>query len=435
MELGFGPGEGARLLAPGVPEWIGTDGTRLGWLVRDRLFLLEGDRVRIVELPDVAEDACPSPTHWTIAHPRGFTLVDPVAGEVVSGVFEDERDPVATRPGADVGLVVAVPEHQLVRLVDGLPIPLPDGAIRARWIRPWARGPGACWVDLDVLYRLGPKIAALGRAPSPEAIAVGPEGATVVTLPHGTVVAAPRSIAVDIEERFQAEGARFSPDGKQALAASEDGLVLVDLLDGRVLRRWTGDLAPVGFAPDPIRLDGRTGQVLGTDDRVLASGFCGTAPAAADGRIAGPACSVWTVRGEVLRTDLPVGIAAMFGEHVAVADAQHIYLLDGASFPHGLCTDADDVRAVRLGADRVEIATLDGEYGAWQLDGTLIERKRDPDALDEDPPLPTGVALPDPDDESYIEDGSRRLPLPADGALRDGDLLLVWTDEGMLARA
>lgn len=434
MELGFGPGPGARLLAPGAPEWIGTDGTRLGWLVRDRLFVLHEDRVRVVELPDVAEDACPGPTHWTVAHPRGFTLVDQVAGEVVAGVFEDERDPVATRPGADVGLVVAVPEHQLVRMVDGLPIPLPDGAIRARWIRPWARGPGACWVDMDILYRLGSKISAVGRAASPEGIAVGPEGATLVTLAHGTVVAAPRSLAVDLDERLQAEGARFTPDGREALVASEDGIVLVDLVEGRVLRRWEGDLVPVGFAPDPLRLDLRSGRVLGDGDRVVAQGFCGSATAAAGDRIAGPAGAVWSVAGEVLRADLPAGVAAIDGDRIAVVDPRHVYILDGASFPHDLCTDADDIRAVRLLPDRIEIATLDGEFGAWQLDGTLIERRRDPEALEEEPPLPAGVVLSDPDDESFVEDNGRRFPLPADGAWRAGADLLVWTDEGMLAR-
>ena len=72
MRLSLGPGPLPRLVAPGVPDWIGTDGERVGWLVRDRLFLHDGDSVRVVELPDEADGAVATPTRWTIALGSGL---------------------------------------------------------------------------------------------------------------------------------------------------------------------------------------------------------------------------------------------------------------------------------------------------------------------------------------------------------------------------
>ena len=136
MRLSLGPGPLPRLVAPGVPDWIGTDGERVGWLVRDRLFLHDGDSVRVVELPDEADGAVATPTRWTIALGSGFVRICPREARVEELLVDDEAVPVATRPGRDVGLFVEVPEHRLLRLTDGLPLPLPTGALHARHVQP-----------------------------------------------------------------------------------------------------------------------------------------------------------------------------------------------------------------------------------------------------------------------------------------------------------
>src|SRR5690606_8665145 len=80
MRRSLGTGPLPRLLAPGVPDWIGADGVRVGWALRDRLFLRAGDHVDVVELPDEVEEVAASPRRWTVALGNGFVRVDPEAG-------------------------------------------------------------------------------------------------------------------------------------------------------------------------------------------------------------------------------------------------------------------------------------------------------------------------------------------------------------------
>lgn len=415
MELGFGPGAGPRLLAPGNPDWIGTDGVRLGWTLRDRLFLLEGDRVRVVDLVDEASAACPGPTHWTVAVDAGFVLVDAAAGEAVGGLYEEEREPLRLLPGADVGLLVAAPEHQLLRLHDGRALPLPDGALRARFVAPWTRGPGACWVDMDTLYRMRPRIRALAKVAGCAGLATGPEGAVLAQLKRGCVLAAPRGEAVEVDEDLLAENARFSPDGRQLLASDGEAVLLVDSDTGKVLRRWEGEAIPVGFGPSgPWRLCTDRGEVRDAEDQVVAAGFCGPSPALGGDWIVGPGGRIWSRDGTLLRSGLPDGVAGTDGHRVVVVDREQLHLLDGPSLAHPLCAEEDVIRRVDADAERILVQTWDGELGVFGWDGQLRERRRDPGGR-----------------ESSPVEGA---PLPADGVLERGGERLYWTEDGLLAR-
>ncbi len=435
MRLALGPGPGPRLLAPGVPDWLGADGTRVGWVLRDRLFLRDESGVSVVELPDHAEDVSAGPHRWTVGLSNGFVQVDPVNTRIEALLVDDDAEPVATRPGESVGLFIEVPEHRLLRLSDGLALPLPDGALRARWIRPWATGLGACWVDMEALFRLGARVSALGRAPGPDGLACGPLGGALVALKADTVVAAPRGLAMRVGRVVDAESARFAPDGESVLAACDDGVVWIGLADGAVRRTWTGSLQPVGFAPGPVLWDRARGVLVREDGAVLLDGFAGALPGVAGRVLAGPGGAVWDLdTGLRGRTDVGGGVCVTDGERVVHVDDVEVHIAGGATFPHGLCAEDDVVDAARLDGDAIVVATLDGEVGSFALaDGAVRARTTERAPWKAGPrACPVGVSLPAADDESWLKIGEIRWPIPADGAAIVGDTVWAWTTEGAL---
>ena len=431
MRLSLGPGPLPRLVAPGVPDWIGTDGERVGWLVRDRLFLHDGDSVRVVELPDEADGAVATPTRWTIALGSGFVRICPREARVEELLVDDEAVPVATRPGRDVGLFVEVPEHRLLRLTDGLPLPLPTGALHARHVQPWATGAGALWVDDELLYRSGGRVSAIGRAPGAEALTAGPDGAALVRLAGRALVAAPGRLAVPVDLPVECESARFTPDGREVLVAVEDGAVRLDCTTGDVLQRWSGALSPVGFGPGPLLWDLDSGVVRG--ESVVLAGFRGASPALAGTLLAGPGGDAWRLdSGAPLGLDLQ-GVCATDGTRVVSADDEEVRLFDGrvTRFRHALCDGDDLLDGAVLEGDTVTLRTLDGELAQFHLDGTPISRVRRPRRTLVARPGPEGWTLPAEDGESVLLVGERRYPLPVDGGADTGRRW-AWSRDGAL---
>ena len=439
----LGPSHAATLVCPGTPDWIGTDGVRLGWLLRDRLFLRDGDDVIVVSLPDFGDDVAAGPDRWVVSMEDGFVLVDPVAAEVTGALMEEGRVPVSTRPGADAAVIIDIPENQLIRTKDGLPLPLPDAPLGVRWLAPFATGMGAVWVDSETLYRLGapddgsPRIAALGRVSGVEALRGGPRGAVLVQCKDSTVVAAPRGIGVRLTQRVLADSARFSPDGGQALAATESGLVLLDLHEGVVRRVWEGNLAPVGFLGGvAVRWDVGSGVLLDEADNTIGTGFTGAAPSAAGDWIAGPGGAVWSVAtGACLRRGLE-GVCATDGRALAIIDDECVTVteagVDGTrTFRHGFLAE-DPVDAAHLSEGTLTLRTMDGEAAAFLLaGGSVAWRRRDAKAARSSGSLPAGLTLSGEDSTITIDD--RAFPLPADAAIRTPTRTWLWNDEGMLA--
>ncbi len=440
----LGSGHTATLIAPGTPDWIGGDGTRLGWLLRDRLFLQEGEDVIVVSLPDYGEDVAAGPDRWVVSMEDGFVLVDPIAGEVTGALMEEGHVPVATRPGADCAVILDVPENQLIRTRDGLPLPLPDAALGARWLAPFGTGLGAVWVDSETLYRLGasaegaPRIAALGRTSGVEGIRCGPFGAVLVACKDHLIVAAPRGIALRIPQHVLVESARFSPDGRRALAAGEDGVLLLDLVEGAVLRVWDGDLAPVGFRGDrAVRWDVGSGILLDEADEIVGNGFAGATPSTGGDWIAGPGGAVWSIAtGARLRGGID-GICATDGRRLAVVHGDTLTLTEAGveearGFPHGFA-DEDPVDAACIEGDTLTLRTMDGEAAAFSLaDGASLWRRRDAKAARAKAPLPLGVVLAPEESNVIVDDLS--LPLPVDAAARGPTHTWLWNEEGMLVR-
>lgn len=432
MRLNLPTGPAPRLLAPGEPDWIGTDGEHVGWVMADVLFVLDGDGVAAVPLGDLPDDVAGANGRWSAALCDGVVRVE--ASEAVGAVLIDEYDPVQVLPGVDCVLAVAVPSHELLRTRDGARVPIPDAATRAKFAAPFLTGVGLCWIDLDVLYRLGEsgQPNALGRASGAEAIAVGPRGSCLVQLATDTLVAPTRALAQKLGERLDVSTARFAPDGESALVADEDGVALLDLRAKQVSRRWEGALTPVGFAPGPIMLDRDRGALVDADGHVILDGFCGATPSCGGVLLAGPGGTTWRLdNGTRLPGDAYRGVTATDGERVIVVDDEHI-TVEMARYAHGLCSGDDFVAAVAYDGDEIVVQTIDGETGCFGLDGSCRWRRRDAEMPDTSIPVPAGV-LPGSDAEpsEFTVDG-HSFALPATAFARVGERTWAWNVEGFL---
>lgn len=434
MWLSLGTGPLPLLLAPGLPDWIGADGERVGWVLRDVLFWFDGAGVGSVRLPDLVEDVAASVGGWTASTALGAVRVDPSNGRFTALLSVDEGEPLAVLPGRDCAIVVAVPEHSLVRLADGSSVKLPDAATRAPLLAPFATGVGLVWIDLDRLYRLtdGGIPNGLGSAMGATSLSCGPDGAALVGLEGDTLCIAPRRLAVHLGSAIDVEGARFSPDGLRALAGDEDGVCEIDLSTGKELRRWDGSVVPVGYAPGPIRWDRDAGTLLDAEGIVIAIGFAGASPALGGTLLAGPGGAVWsTDTGSRVREGLGSGLAATDGHHVAVVDEREVRVLNGATFLHGLGDDNDNpVEEVRIDRDHIVVHSLDGSASAFALDGTKLWTHDDESMAD--PPEAPGVTFAHHDEPSSVVVRGNAWPFPGDGAVNVGGAVWVWTTEGAL---
>ncbi len=424
-----------RLLAAGVPDWLGADGLRIGWALRDVLFWLEGGEVFTLQLPDVITDVCPGPSTWTVAMALGVAEVDLSTRAVRHLLSVDAGDPLEVLPGEGTALVVAVPESAYIRVGDGAAIELPFAATRARFAAPFSQGAGLVWIDRERLFRQaeGGAPCPLGPAGGVEALAIGPSGVVLAAVESDTLCVASPGIVRRLGQEIDVEGARFSPDGRLALAADEAGVVEVDLATARVLRRWDGAAVPVGYAPGPVRWERTTGRLVDAEGAAVAQGFAGASPSCRGGWLAGPGGAVRRLTdGVVLRADLGEGTAATDGVRVVVVDDTVVHVLDGATFAHGLVAGEDGVDLVRVDEDRVTVQTFDGQAAAFSLDGTERWRRRDRRAIRPESWRIPGVRLGDPEESSLTLVDDRSLAIPADGAARVGGSVWLWSEEGML---
>ncbi len=419
------------LLAAGWPSFVGTDGVRIGWVVRDRLFLedRERDRVWLVELPDAAEGVWPDPAGWVVALGQGFVTVDPVRAEVAAAVLDDESDPVETRVGRDVGVYVEAPSHRALQLRDGQPLILPEGAARSRWLVPWGTETGVIWVDAETVYRMSGvgRIAAVGRARGTLEACAGPRGAAVIRGRSGSLLLAPRGFGV---EGPKMEAVRFSGDGERVLATDEAGALEVRLSNGEVVARWTGPYDPVGYLDgDRVVHDRGTGALRSLGGGELGSGFCGARPAQLGQVLAGPGGRVWTFGDET------AGFGGLVDGLVAVGEGGVVVHADDSVriLVHGrehARIAVDDVVGVTMREGKVRVETAGGA-AVYDLDGRPCA---EPAPLRARRTTQRGakVAVAGGDEESEVCWGSTTWPVPADHAVPVGPGVWAWSDDGAL---
>lgn len=421
-----------RLLAAGWPAWVGTDGQRIGWAVRDRLFLCSvcaPEVVRMVVLPDVIEGAVASPDRWVVALGQGFVTVDPVRAEACGALLDDEADPVGTRAGCDVGVFLEPGGHRALRLSDGQPVAMPDGGGHSRWLSPWAFGEGVAWVDLDTVYRLSSgHIRAIGRSRGTVELCVGPGGALVARGGSASLLAAPRGFGV---EGPKVEAVRFSLDGERALVTDAEGASEILLRSGELVQRWAGRLDPVGFVgAEPWVHDRSTGCLRALRSGVVWPGFGGARPERTGEVLVGPGGRRWKL-GEDGRdlglVDGLVSVGSIGGREVIahVDEELRVYVegrLEGRR-------DVGEAERVRVANDRVWVWG-DGGARSYNADGELLGGEvAVPGKL---AVLDEGVIVAEADEESEVRLGNRSWPVPADGAAGVRGGVWAWSDDGAL---
>lgn len=423
-----------RVLAPGWPEWVGSDGARIGWVVRDRLFLhLPGDeRCWLVQLPDAVEGVSPSPTGWVCALGQGFVTVDPTRAEVVAALLDDESDPVGTRAGRDVGVFLEAPLHRALQLVDGAELALPEGASRSRWLTPWAAGAGVTWVDGETVYRLpaAGRVAAVGRLRGTTEVVAGPGGACVVRGRTASLLVAARGFGVDGP---QVEAARVGETGESAVASDTAGALELRLADGKVLGRWAGRLDPVGFLQgEAVVHDRATGELRKAAGGAVVEGFCGAQPALSGDALVGPGGHQWRVGDEApgaggLVDGLLAGGPGLF---VHADDVVTVYV-DGRERAR---IAVDEVSAVACGveADTGERwVKVVGAAGAsfFDVDG---KARGAPASAAAPRRRASRVKVAPPGEDSRVALGQREWPVPADHAVATPAGAWAWSDDGAL---
>lgn|GEM_PF-5010583 len=450
LVLAMGPGEGDRLVAPGVPDQLLADGERLGWSSRSALVILAPDRTtaRVVALDHTPHALSTGPDRWALVHEGGVEIVDPDSGSSHQIATDLVEELVELRPGGALAVLRTASGNRVVDLDTGGFVTLPAGARRTRTLLPWSSGAGLIWIDDDSLYRWSDQrgVAVCGHLPE-RAVAVvpGPGGSVLVTLGSGgCLVASPGRQAVLLSQEVLAQSASFDAAGTRLLAAVAEGTALFDTRTGARTRLWTHG-APVGFAPDPVRLDDDKGVLLGPDDQVLVR-HLGLAGVSQDlPLLVGPGGTVWDLStGRPAWPDEPLtgGVTAVYDDRVLhVADRDGTLYDDTGTvlsrwriplFPEasaeellqvvrtGGGEEEDDSDAVAEAAwlgDRVVLLTLDGVVGVVDArDGALVRREQ-LDAYEETDGWPglvphrrRGVWL-------RVGEGGRLLPGP--GALAD----------------
>lgn len=403
-----------ELLAPGEPQWIGSDGQLLGWAVADLLFFFApgASAVEALRLPGHIEAVAVGPSHWSVATELGVFRVDPEAP------FIEAELPLALEPGEQLwlGLDLAVQSgrsQQAWRLADGRAWLLPTQLLDVPLLRPWSVGLGTLWCSGTQLGRGRERI---GNFDGLGSIVAGPGGAVLAQTAAGVWGSDGSGAGCNFgplsmeHPAFSADGGRVALSGAlldlrtgvqraspSGLPIGPSGSAWLYLLNGRIVRWSPEDNLPVSR--------------LWREEEPWTRFFRRSNLSVAAGGLSGPGGALWDLAdGQPLRTDLPHWVA-WDGQRLGWMDEEEIGLLDGPRQPHRLLAGGDRLDHLFWEKEVLEGRSLDGERVCWSLEGGLQRGRAWPRRV-----VPS---KPDPD-----------FPLPIAG--RSGDL--AWTVSGMLLR-
>ncbi len=432
--LAFGPG--ARLLAPGVPDLLAADGRIAGWLHAGGLWTRDASgALAVLALPGGADALLAAPGAWTAFGEDVLWRGDPATGEGALLGLAPEVEEV--RPGGD-WIVLLGPDGPEVVAAPGAPPPPPlDPAARAASsLAPFAAGPGLLWVADDRVWTMGPDAVprAHGHLPRVLGFVPGPHGSAAFLLPDGAAVLAAGGRVVRLAETLDFETVRFAPDGSRLLAAAPSGAVEVDLAPGRVLRTLDAALLPVGYAPDPVLLDERTGALVDAGGAVLQGGFEGAVPACDGVLLAGPGGAAWEVAsGRRTWSGLAGGVVAVTAAGVLHLTEGLLRRLDRSGRVLGESPDplAPDRAEAAVGSADGSVVGLAGAAGA-----VVVVRVSDGEVAARVEGVPGAELLPAPGGvvvvngrRATLEPGG--IPLPASHGPPDAAVVAA----GSLVRA
>lgn len=419
IELSLG-GELPALLHPGRGRSWWWTATGPAWTDGGRLWVVRGERVLVLPLEGEV-DLEPLPGGGLVAWSAAGEVVHvgragaPTRSHVAA---DDEDGTVQVRNGADIRAVRRGTDWRVQW--EETDVPLPEGATRARDLRPFRRGPGVCWRSEGWLYRM-----AMGARPRPvaelgpeERWCVGPAGAVLLGGEGGWDRGAAPGHGVRPLPALLAGGeVRWSPDGR--VVAGIDGehtATWIDLDGGRVLET----------RPQAWPLDGQ-GRWLGRDGTLPESGWHPREAswARADELLGGPGGRVWDLASgrPITPPVLRLGVTVTTPEAWATVDwetGEGTWVdprtgRTGPRFRIPLAAD-DVVRGGRVEAG-VVVETAEGAH--WRVEGDRV--------------LPAEPARRYKRPEPALAAFGRRKPdLPLEGAARVGGRIYGWSTDGLL---
>ncbi len=295
LTLAVGPDAGLpALLHPGlgVAWWWTLDGP--AWHDGERLWVRRGARVLVLPLAG-APDVEPLPEGGLVAWTtEGEVVHVPRTGPPtrLHGPPDAAGAPVRVRNGADLRAWSRRGEGWRVQAA-GADLPLPEGASRARDLRPYRRGEGFAWRSDGWLYRMTHRHAprAVCELQATQAFTTGPDGALLVGDDSAWDRAAParghlRPLPVPLARTPW--GQRWRADGGAVAGVTLEGrAVCIDLRDGAIVHDQP-HARPLDAAGRFLGLDGTlsVGVDLGWRPREASCALRGA-------RLAGPAGVVW----------------------------------------------------------------------------------------------------------------------------------------------
>jgi len=440
LTLGLGGGLPALLHPARAQSWWWTPAGPV-WHDGERLWVRRDERVLVIPMPGAEVDVEPLPDGGLVAwSPGGELLFVDRSGSPTwaEGPPDDDTAVVQVRNGADSRAVRVAGRGWLVQC-DRTDVPLPEGATRARDLRPFRRGEGVCWRSEGWLYRMAHRHPprAVGEIGKEQTFQVGPLGAVVIGGEEGwDRGAAPARSARPLPVQLSRGpwGLRWSTDGRVVAGQDSAGAaVWVDLVRSRVVRT----------VPEALPLDG-VGRHLGQDGTLALAGD--------EGWGWRPVESSWARRGELLggpggvAWDLSVGLplftrsAFELGATVATDTGWAT-----VNWETGSGHWVDPLTGVRRDEFQVGIRTGDLVSRGWAHgEGAVLQtaegrqyavRGRWVTAIPE--PL-----QPPPDSAErglFFQEGGLRVgrrgtlwPLPVEAAARVGDRVYAWSADGLL---
>ncbi len=443
MRLGWGPGPGDRMLAPGLPDALFCDGAHLGWVTRDGVYALMEEVVHLVCAAHPIAVSF-SPGAWIIVHRVedgvGIVRFDP--RNPTPEVWNFQVRSIST--GSSWAVLDHGSERSVIDLDQDKPIRIPVGAADAR-PQAWADGPGLIWVQQGVVYRMTPdlQVRVAGTVPSqPEAWRAGPGGAAIFYVKEEVWGMAPGSTPRLLQD-LAWEGLRFAPSGQRLLGATEDGVAERCLRTGQTLWAKPGQLHPVGFGPDPIVLHENTGRVRDSSGRVFASGFNPSAAARNGHLLYGPGGTSWNLEEGVRswpHAPLQAEHLAIVGDKlVAISDDLQLFTLDGepcGRFPLPLDAETEG-SPINVTVSEEGHLVVELEEDRFELS---LAGQRAPLAADVPPAPepPSCIRLSAPDEPPCLtlldeaQEPLRAWPLGMDDGVQVAGRVWCWSEDGML---
>jgi len=435
LRLKAGPGPGNRLLAAGLPDHLIVSGKRRIWTNDSSLWDQLEDEIEVVD----------GSTLVGIAAVQGRAVIgwQSSGGLRISSSASAKAVDIPGARGIHLGVdwvVVDLGIERRILSVDGSDRPrIPVGAQDAR-PKAWSAGRGITWLDGGHVYQFedGDRTRLHGKLSAPvEQWASGPHGAAIFLTPEGIFGLSGRD-GLHLLPDIDVDTVRFSPDGREVVAVTAEGVVRWSLTEHRALGRIEGRLYPAGYTDGPVLLDEDVGTLRTWSGEVLATGFIPCAASVHKGRLYGPGGTAWSIEtASRLWQDSPLAGAHLMATEGGViqVDERIVGLdLDGSiafNLPLSIDPDIDGPIYSTHWVDGMMYFEVEDGWIQIDFEGRRVGSNPPPLMNTEVPTLTTPWTFDD--DSGVLANDDGPLPIIFDGAISNGDgAVLAWSEAGLL---